>query len=363
MRIGIIYLGRFGAGGPFSLRLAKELAQLAKVEVCISAHSEILADWQKSALSTHVFPTFQGVAGLAVSLFTRRGVAQVAKELQTCGVDVLIFTMAHPWNALLQSMLAPIPSVVIVHDPTPHPGFLDRIIHYFENRSVRRASALVGLSQSLQRQLSTRAPKGIPVSVIPHGQLYEKASPDRLEIDAQANRILFFGRITPYKGLEVLLSAFQKVQAEVPSAKLQIVGSGNLRPYQPLLRQLTNLEVINQWVDHQDIDTFFKKASLLALPYTSASQSGVVAAAATYGLPVIATDTGGLSEQIVSGVTGILVPPGSVDALVIAIKDLLLNPHKASQLGQALKERYPKDHSWAAAAEGLLNICNSLIKA
>lgn len=362
MRIGLVYLGRFGAGGPFSLCLAKELARLVQVEVFVSAYSDSIHEWQESSIHVHLFPTFHNGLELAASFFNRRSLARVVAGLRAANLDVLIFSMAHPWNALLQSMLAPVPSVVIVHDPTPHPGLVDRITHYFENQSVRRANAVIGLSQTLLPQLVARAEKDTLVATMPLGQLYQPASPDLFTFDTLANRVLFFGRITPYKGLEVLLAAFQKVQAEIPAASLQIVGSGNLRPYQPILRRLANLEVINRWIDHSEIDAFFRKASILVLPYTSASQSGVVATAAAYGIPVIATHTGGLPEQVVSGTTGILVAPGAVDALADAIIDLLRNPQKAVRMGQALKQNYSKDHSWETAAQELLKVCDLLVK-
>jgi glycosyltransferase involved in cell wall biosynthesis len=72
----------------------------------------------------------------------------------------------------------------------------------------------------------------------------------------------------------------------------------------------------------------------------------VIPIAATFGLPVIATRTGGLTEQIEDGVSGWLVPPGDAQALANTITEVLSQPQAARQRGLALKDRYEKQFGW-----------------
>ena len=82
------------------------------------------------------------------------------------------------------------------------------------------------------------------------------------------------------------------------------------------------------------------------MPYTSASQSGVIAIAASFALPVIATNTGGISEQIENGVSGWLVEPNNVRALSDAIAEALEHPLLARRRGDALHDYFRRHFDW-----------------
>jgi len=79
----------------------------------------------------------------------------------------------------------------------------------------------------------------------------------------------------------------------------------------------------------------FRSACLLVLPYRDATQSALVAAAYTFGLPVIVTDTGALAEYVVEGETGWIVPPGDARALASALRAALADPGRLSAMGLA----------------------------
>ena len=103
------------------------------------------------------------------------------------------------------------------------------------------------------------------------------------------------------------------------------------------------------------MSTYFTKADLVVLPYTSATQSGVIPVAAAFGVPVIASDVGGLAEQLDQGACGILVPPADAPALTRAIVDLWNHPTRARALGNALREAYATRRSWSSIAESVTN--------
>ena len=159
--------------------------------------------------------------------------------------DVLLYPMIHPWTPSLQKTLVDIPDVVTVHDPTAHPGIVHRMSSIWERRSAQRASRCVVLAQTFVEQMQA---KGIPkekIDVIPHAvfSFYEKFT-ENTENSRPPRSVLFFGRITGYKGLEVLIQAFRICQAQRPDLRLSIAGEGDMRPYRLLLDGVKNVTVL-----------------------------------------------------------------------------------------------------------------------
>lgn len=357
MKIAVIYLGRRGAGGRISLEISRNLPESVERFVVISAQAELLEEWRTTGLNLVVTPTFDSGWQMARSQLDRRAVRALAEEIRRRSPDVLFFTMAHPWNHLLQGMLDKIPSVVMVHDPVPHPGLREWVTHTFESQSIQRAGRCVVLSRAF---LPVLAERGVPreqVDVAPHGALaYNRAGKLRSGLEP-VRRLLFFGRILPYKGLEVLLEAYRRVVERTPDASLTIAGEGDMQPYMSLADDLPNLTIENRWIAEEEIPSFFEAADLVVVPYTSASQSGVIGIAASFGLPVAATGVGGIPEQIIEAQTGRLARPGSVDDLAQIVEELMADPQEAWRLGSNLAQEYAEKRSWPEIASKVAESC------
>ncbi|MDP8203458.1 MAG: glycosyltransferase [Candidatus Tenebribacter mawsonii] len=123
--------------------------------------------------------------------------------------------------------------------------------------------------------------------------------------------ILFFGYIKPYKGLDLLIRSFQMILEELPDAHLMIVGEvyGDDSVYLDLIRKL-NLEdkvtFHNEFATNEEVELYYKTADVLALPYISATQSGVVQIAYDMELGAVATPVGSLAELVLDKKTGIM---------------------------------------------------------
>lgn len=360
MKLALVYLGRRGAGGPISLALGRALAEHVELQAFVSTRQETLPAWRSATFPYHAVETFSNPVGLAWSLLTRRGIRALAARIRAFQPDVLLFPMIHPWNAALQAALEPTPSVVMVHDPRPHPGLVGKIIRRFEDPSLWHAERCMVFSHSLIADLYGRGVQAGRISVAPLG-LMDYTEGQALP-SPRPQTILFFGRITQYKGIEVLLPAFEQVQRQFPEARLILAGSGSLHAYQPMLRRLAGVELINRWIDEDEIHGIFKRAGIVALPYTSASQSGVLPIAASFALPVVATRTGGLPEQLEDGKTGLLVAPGDAAALAEALQRLLVDPVLAERMGRTLREDYLSARSWERAAETVLQTCRAALE-
>jgi glycosyltransferase involved in cell wall biosynthesis len=223
-----------------------------------------------------------------------------------------------------------------------------------ENRSIRLAKRCLVFSASLVSELARRGVEPANIDVIrlgafTYGTGESSAAPATVETEPILPALLFFGRITAYKGLEVLLQAFKQV-SEKHSATLLIAGDGDLRPYRQWIEGDENIQVINRWIADVEVASVFQRANLVVLPYTSASQSGVIPIAASFRLPVIATRTGGIPEQIQDGLSGLLVEPGSVEKLSAAIERLLVDPEFRRSLGERLHDNFQNKHNWEQTA-------------
>jgi len=362
MRIGLVYLGRRGPGGPITLLLAKHLSRHGEIFCAVSENSDHVQEWKKSPFPVIIVPTFRTKTAAFLSYFTSVRITDLARRIRERTPDVIIYPMVHPWTPRLQRGLRDIPDVVVVHDPLPHPGLLHRMSGLWEIRAARRASRCVVLGQMFVEVLTKQGIAKDRIDVIPHGVFVQYAGFKNPAIKPEAtNTILFFGRITEYKGIDVLLKAFQRLVRERSDVRLQIVGDGNLRPYEALLKSTTNVTVVNRWIDESEVAKYLLNASMLALPYTSASQSGVIAAAAALATPVIATRVGAIPEQIVDKKTGVLIDPGSVDQLFDAMKLLLDEPRFASELGRNLAQRTNETANWDLIAASFIDTCNKAV--
>lgn len=127
--------------------------------------------------------------------------------------------------------------------------------------------------------------------------------------------VLFFGRLLRYKGLDVLLAAFR--QLDPARFQLVIAGEGDLSDY-PI--EGPNIRTINRFIADEEMPGLFNGAHAVALPYLSASQSGVAYMAFAFEKPVVATRVGALADVVHDGENGFLVSPGSADELAAALQ-------------------------------------------
>jgi glycosyltransferase involved in cell wall biosynthesis len=362
MRVALIYLGRRGPGGPISLELAAHLSPKTDLFAVVSTQADHHVRWQKSGIDLISTPTFSTDLRAALSLLNQGKLRALANSIAQKKPDVVVYPMVHPWTPFLQRYLRGIPHVITVHDAMPHPGLKHFGSSLWERMSARRASRCVILSSKFIESL---AAQGIPrekIDVIPHGifSFYSMSGDESAERNP-AKSILFFGRITAYKGLEVLLQAFEIIERRRKDVRLDVVGAGDLKRYQPLLKRIANVNIINRWIADADVAPFFHKAAVVVLPYTTASQSGVIPLAASFRVPVIATTVGALPDQIRSGETGLLVKPNSVEELVDAIDQLLDNPGLAARIGENLSRDTAEVGNWDRIADAYLESCRKAI--
>jgi len=158
-------------------------------------------------------------------------------------------------------------------------------------------------------------------------------------------------------GFDTLIEAFHLLLQDNQNIRLNIVGDGSYKA--GLIAKCENMRLNDRikfynHVDNSNIQEIYKKIDLFVLPsYSEAFGVAAVEAAAT-GLPVVASNIGGLPEVVEDGKTGILVEPGDVISLVKAIKYYIDNPDKRAQHGEAGRRKVENEYNWADNA-GVMN--------
>lgn len=328
MKLALWYWSRRG-GARYTLELAQAFKRRSDIELflLLSKRNELLSDFVEMDCRRWFVDTYQGMpsfvlASLRLPLLKR----QLARYISDQRIETVISTMPHPWSWYLASAIAPTGAklVSIIHDARVHPGDSNTLLRFRLGRELAAAAGVVTLSESVRSGLRFSG----PLSVIPHGPFsWQSDAPGpRRYPKNRPFRFLFFGRILAYKGMGLLLQAYDRLAVRRDDIELWIVGSGNLRPYAALLNRLPRVAVINRWIPESMIGGFFQEADAVVTPYIEASQSGVLAVAMGTGLPSVVTPVGGLIEQIEPGASGIMARAPTPEALAEAMAQLLDPP-------------------------------------
>ena len=171
---------------------------------------------------------------------------------------------------------------------------------------------------------------------MPHGRMgdYKKNQNKSLDLRYDKNKLnfLFFGRIEEYKGLRVLAEAYKKLSEENENVTLTIAGSGDFSKYEEDFKDIRNVTIINRYIKDEEVGSFFDGSNVVTiLPYLDATQSGVIPIALEYNTPIIASDTGGIREQLNNGRIGILFNSGDSTELYEKMKQLIVNKEIISE--------------------------------
>ena len=248
------------------------------------------------------------------------------------------------------------PLVVTIHDVATHPGADSQ--HKTRRRMIkgllkRRADVIhlhgVTLCDKFRALNPDLAGK---VTVIPHGALTLFNYWENETIEREPRTCLFFGRMEKYRGLDSLLKIGQMLRETVPGIKIIVAGRGSeLEKYKEAMTALGIFEVHDSFIPNKDIFRYFRRASLLLLPYHEASQSGVVAMGFPFGLPVVATRVGSIPEAVVDGRHGKIVPPGDTDGFAKAVRELLADGARLKRMSDCCRESAEKQDFNVLSAE------------
>ncbi|GGE01166.1 hypothetical protein GCM10011390_20030 [Aureimonas endophytica] len=187
---------------------------------------------------------------------------------------------------------------------------------------------------------------------VPENVLIGANSPvpkDAGEARYRSGRILFVGIDWERKGGPELVAAFRRVVRKFPEARLTIAGS------KPEIADLPQATALGK-IPPEKVGELMREACLYCMPSHIEPSSVAVVEAASSGLPIVATAVGGFLDSVKDGETGLLVPPGDVEALADALERLLADPElcaRYGRAGQALMKQFRWDTVSAKLAAGM----------
>lgn len=243
------------------------------------------------------------------------------------------------------------PAVFTAHDPLPNVGGAAR--RRAVAATARAFPRVIVHSEWGRRALVERCRvRDERVRVIPHGVLahLREAAEVPAPFDARGPVVLLPGLIRPYKGADVLLSAWPAIRRAVPEARLVIAGRPMMDLSQLALGQ-PGVTVVARHLTEAEMAAALRVATVVTLPYRSIDNSGVVAAALAVDAGLILSATGGFRELHDRHGVGELVPAGDPAALAEAVVAVLTDPARAEALRDATRRAAQSTLGWAAIAE------------
>jgi glycosyltransferase involved in cell wall biosynthesis len=318
--------------GEYCIRLANALSTGADVLLVLPEH---IAGHHAAKLNDTVRMFSFGAARIRQPLRQFQTIRAILRAIKDFSPDVVHYQGIHLWFDLALPSLHRYPLVFTVHDFRPHPGdqALQQTPFFIEMFARRRANQIIvhtrHTRELMAQELGGRADT---ISIIPHIQIGEGLGVSA--VPEEEHLVLFFGRIWEYKGLEYLIRAEPLISARVPDVRILIAGQGeDFFRYKRMMPHPDRFIVHNEFISEECAAEYFKRASVVVLPYVEASQSGVIPMAYSAGKPVVATTVGGLPEMVEHGRTGYLVAPRDTTQLAEAVVALLLDAPLRRRMG------------------------------
>ncbi|GBR71630.1 glycosyltransferase family 4 protein [Gluconobacter kanchanaburiensis] len=346
-RILVWQWGRRGAGPRIAVDLADGLGRIEgkHVLLCLSDRAEILRSHDAPAAVVKV-PTYGSFWGLLGRLVTSPWLGlRLTRIVRDFRPDLTICAMPGPLDLLMVQVLKRFGTkiVVIVHDAHPHPGDGYPFQATLQNALIRQADQIVTLSRHVAEAMMAGDPApDRPVMAFAHPPFIGASSTNPFAHDGPP-RLLMFGRLLPYKGLDLLAQALPCLAHPF---ECRVVGEGPDSPELRMLSAIRHVTVENRWVPEDELPGLVEWADIVVLPYREASQSGVGAMAIASGRHVVATRVGGLVEQFSADTQAVLCEPDPA-SIANALSTVLKAP-------PAMRPRVDRRHEWEKLARAIL---------
>lgn len=327
----------------FTLRLSNALSHLTDVKAILFRKmlpKRLFPGWRRvgEALTTQKFDERVEVYEILdwYNPITWLKAFRIARK-----ADVIIFqwwtsSVAHMYLALEVLNLKRRPIIIEFHevvDPLESSILPVRIYSRVMGRLIRRfATRYVTHSNSDKELISKNygIEKG-NIEVIPHGiyDHYKKIERNiaRSKVGIKEEEefaILFFGLLRPYKGVEYLIKAYERLPEDfINKSRLFIVGETwedkESKELAKVSKFSNKINVVDRYVSDEEISLYFSASDVLVIPYTRASQSGVAHIGMAFGMPIIASEVGGLKESLGKYEGTVFVQPGRAEDIAKAL--------------------------------------------
>ena len=385
MRIALI-----GPAHPYKGGGARHTTELAR-RLAGAGHDVIIESWRRQypaglypgGRQTVEVPDGEPFPGTQRDLSWRHPAGWVAAGRRLRDRDLVVFALLIPPQAIpYLGILAGLRgvraakagrsaprTVVVCHNVLPHESRpadeqLTRLLLRRAGAALTHSAAESGRARALApatpigtARLPPHLPAAAPTAHL-NGHSGAGARPDPVPVPGPAPcRLLFFGIVRPYKGLDVLLRAMARAPSHVVLTVAGEFWGKAEADTRALISQLglgTRVALRPGYVPADQIPGLFARTDVLVLPYRSATSSQNAWLAFEYGVPVVATRAGTLADAIRDGADGIVCEPDDEEGLLRALVRVSA-PGEADRLRSAVRPADPGGY-WDAYLEALLGL-------
>lgn len=183
--------------------------------------------------------------------------------------------------------------ILTVHDGVLHKGENSYLIQKYSNLNIKYSTQLIYLTNYVKTSVENSLKLIKPYIIVPHGLIENKyIYQSSIKINRGKN-LLFLGRISRYKGVELLSEVIEEIDENIEECI--IAGKSN---YELKIKNTHKLKIQDKYLSDLEIGELLNWADILILPYLEATQSGVITLGISSELPMICTNVGGLHEQL-----------------------------------------------------------------
>jgi glycosyltransferase involved in cell wall biosynthesis len=263
--------------------------------------------------------------------------------------------------------------VLTVHDLLPHDTGEAHKAAFDE--LYRTVDAIICHSGSIRTRLGAEfSVPGDKVSVIPHGPFFYDLSPggsqDALrdfQLDPGQLLVLWQGIIFPYKGIDLLLRAWQQVEAKSENACLVIAGTGAPDLLEQIRGQVAELGLKRvklhfRFISTEELVALYRAADVVVYPYRAITTSGALATGLALGKTIVATDLPVFRELLTDRENALLVPPQDSAALGAALVELMRDAALRERLAEQVRAMNFGDESWLSIAKKTLAVYEGVVE-
>ena len=269
--------------------------------------------------------------GITKKTFNIFLLTSLIKKIRKENFDVIYFESLHVWNLPIMMFSGNACTYQVIHEVIPHEGDKQvKMVDLMNKAVVKLSDHIVLRNKKYIDELVERY--GIEKERVHYLELWRRF-PNFTE-PKYTKRVLFFGRINPYKGVDNLL----EIAKLCPDIHFDVIGrvDPQMQGIVDELKKLPNVFLNNNYVSDNEMKEAFVNADWVILPYNSASQSGVIIDAYKYSRPVIAFDVGAITEQVEDGISGFLIENKKNQLFAKKIKHI-------SALSVNIFKKYSKD--------------------
>ncbi|MFC2051609.1 glycosyltransferase family 4 protein [Chloroflexota bacterium] len=355
--------------GRYSVNVANGLSKYAdQIEVLVSKEDELSSSLGEKCKVHQILPLMHR---LMSPLVLSRYAISIQKFIRKADIVHSFMDYPHAVLGALSTSIARKPLVITTHgtyaiEPLEH-LVSGRLLRFAYNRAAR----VLCRSKFTESEILKRVPLKKTL-VLSHGVDYERyQEPAKTAKGANKRVILSVGAIKARKGFDVSLRAFALVKKEISNIEYHIVGDVHSRAvYDNLIMMAEELGISRDVnflgkVSEEELIRLYQTADVFMLTPKNIDNNfeglgAVFLEASACGKPVVASDSGGVPDAVIDGVTGLLVPEGDVEITAQALKRVLTDKKLAEELGSRGRER-AKELSWDNHTKEVLNIYEAVL--